>query len=275
MKPNFIPIVSSLAGCLLASHVTAQDAASLVIEAGTPHPKVSPMHYGLMTEEINYCYDGGLYAELVRNRAFLDDAEKPTHWSATPGALISLDPKVPLNAAIPTSLRVDVATAPGGVSNDGYWGIPVKPETCYRAHFHAKAAAGFAGPVTVAIVSSDGATVFAQAATPDLSTEGKSYELELTTGQVAPTTKANLVVTLNQPGTVWLGLVSLFPPTWKDRPNGLRPDLMQMLVDLSASPGETIWRAKPSRRALTGKRPSVRSAATAARGATARRTAWG
>ena len=73
------------------------------------------MHYGLMTEEINYCYDGGLYAELVRNRAFLDDAEKPVHWSAVQGASIALDPKQPLNAAIPTSLRIDVAAAPAGV----------------------------------------------------------------------------------------------------------------------------------------------------------------
>ena len=37
--------------------------------------------YGLMTEEINHAYDGGLYAELIRNRAFLDEAASPAHWS--------------------------------------------------------------------------------------------------------------------------------------------------------------------------------------------------
>src|SRR2546428_11343294 len=58
---------------------------SLLIEADKTLAKVSPLHYGLMTEEINYCYDGGLYAELVRNRAFLDDAQKPAHWSVVPG----------------------------------------------------------------------------------------------------------------------------------------------------------------------------------------------
>ena len=46
--------------------------ATLTIEAGQPVAKVSPLHYGLMTEELNHAYDGGLYAELVRNRAFLD-----------------------------------------------------------------------------------------------------------------------------------------------------------------------------------------------------------
>ncbi len=217
----------------------AQDAkptASLVIEAGTPAGKVSPMHYGLMTEEINYCYDGGLYAELVRNRAFLDDPQKPAHWSAVQGATITLDPQQPLNEAIPTSLRLDVttasATAPAGVSNEGYWGIPVKPETRYHARFHAKAAAGFNGPLTVAIASDDGATTYAKAEVPQLTADWKFYDIVLTTEKVPATTKAHLSLTVDRPGTVWLGLVSLFPPTWKDRPNGLRKDLMQMLVDL-------------------------------------------
>jgi alpha-N-arabinofuranosidase len=59
------------------------------------------------------------------------------------------------------------------------------------------------------------------------------YDLTLTTGKDAkPTTQARLALTATQPGTVWFGLVSLFPPTWKDRPNGLRRDLMQLLVDL-------------------------------------------
>lgn len=41
---------------------------------------VSPLLYGLMTEEINYSYDGGLYGELVRNRDFKEDAKEPVHW---------------------------------------------------------------------------------------------------------------------------------------------------------------------------------------------------
>ena len=57
--------------------------------------------------------------------------------------------------------------------------------------------------------------------------------MTLKTGKVAPTAQARFAVTLDQPGTVWLGLVSLFPPTWNNRPNGLRKDIMQMLVDLN------------------------------------------
>ncbi len=214
---------------------------SLVIEAAAPTGKVSPLHYGLMTEEINYSYDGGLYAELVRNRAFLDDASQPVHWSVVAAgqgsATIALDPAQPLNEAIPTSLRLEVASAsaasPAGIANTGYWGIPVKPATRYRASFHAKAAPGFSGPVTVSIVSKDGAAVYASARIAKLTSEWKAYELVLKTDKKAPVTaETRLQLTVEKPGTVWFGLVSLFPPTWKNRPNGLRPDLMQALIDM-------------------------------------------
>ena len=100
---------SFLSALALATIPALAETPSLVIETASPVAKVSPMHYGLMTEEINYCYDGGLYAELVRNRAFLDDPNEPKQWSAVSGATIALDPKQPLNEAIPTSLRVESA----------------------------------------------------------------------------------------------------------------------------------------------------------------------
>ena len=123
-----------------------------------------------MTEEINHSYDGGLYAELVQNRAFLDNDKNAAHWSAVQPngatATMELDNTQPLSAALPTSLRVEVANAtrnaPAGVANDGYWGIPVKPQTRYRASFYAKAAPDFAGPLTISIQSNDGKTIYAR-----------------------------------------------------------------------------------------------------------------
>src|SRR5689334_17554923 len=53
---------------------------SSTIDATRSAGKVSPKLYGLMTEEINHSYDGGLYAELIRNRTFLDDAKSPANW---------------------------------------------------------------------------------------------------------------------------------------------------------------------------------------------------
>src|SRR4051794_2537131 len=87
---------------------------TIAIDASSAAGKVSPLHYGLMTEEINHSYDGGLYAELVRNRAFLDDAKTPVNWSAVQGngseAAITLDQNQPLNSVLNTSLRLDVTS---------------------------------------------------------------------------------------------------------------------------------------------------------------------
>src|SRR6476661_5748496 len=85
---------------------------TIAIDAASPAGNVSRLFYGLMTEEINHAYDGGLYAELVQNRAFLDDAAAPAHWSVVQAegstAAIALDRNVPLNQTIGTSLRLDV-----------------------------------------------------------------------------------------------------------------------------------------------------------------------
>src|ERR1700730_3720676 len=155
--------------CVVVTGGLKAQKTKLTLDLTKPGVDVSPLLYGLMTEEINHSYDGGLYAELVRNRAFLDDAASPAHWSPVQGdgaaATIALDKGQPLNAVIGTSLRLDVTQASAGhragVANEGYWGIPVRPNTRYRASFFAKAAPGFSGPITASIESEDGKTAYA------------------------------------------------------------------------------------------------------------------
>src|SRR3954454_15833134 len=65
---------------LAAPVLRAQTPATLTVELNRPRAAVSPMLYGLMTEEINYSYDGGLYAELVRNRTFRSDWSGILNW---------------------------------------------------------------------------------------------------------------------------------------------------------------------------------------------------
>ena len=226
---------------LMALAQTTAPVPVLRIHASQVTAPVSPVFSGMMTEEINHSYDGGLYAELIQNRVFKDNATYPAHWSLVQEggatASMALDHTNALNEQLATSLRLEVASASetnrAGIANDGYWGIPVKPKTGYRASFYAKAAAGFNGPVTVAIESADGATVFARAAVKHLTGDWQKYSVTLITpGTVVPTAKAHFVLTINSPGTVWFNLVSLFPPTWDDRPNGNRIDLMQKLDDM-------------------------------------------
>jgi len=74
-------LVLSLAAILAASPLFAADPAKLTVKVDQPGVKISPQLYGLMTEEINHSYDGGIYAELIQNRIFMDDAKTPVHWS--------------------------------------------------------------------------------------------------------------------------------------------------------------------------------------------------
>src|SRR2546423_5023795 len=139
-----------------------------------------------MTEEINFSYDGGLYAELIQNRIFKNTARgrsgQPSsapaqipHWAivTSEGAQgdISLDTSDPVNTvALTTSLKLDITSiGPGqrvGVANDGFWGIPARPNATYTASFYAKASNGFTGPLTLTIESNDGATTHATATVP-------------------------------------------------------------------------------------------------------------
>lgn len=247
----------------------------LTLDLSSAGKNVSPMLYGLMTEEINHSYDGGLYAELIRNRIFKDNPSTPEGWSLVQNEadskasikLIAANPdNVPfderrhaINGALSTCLRLTVekAGSPVGIANEGYWGIPVKPSTTYKASFYLKGSGSVqtprrpgspqpttppapviedntAGPITVTIESNDGKVVYAKE-TVNLpkSTLWKKFELTLTTGaNVIPTTDARFVISTNRIGLYYFNLVSLFPPTFNNRPNGDRIDLTQMMADM-------------------------------------------
>lgn len=215
----------------------------LTVETGSPAHAVSPILPGLMFEDINHSGEGGIYAELVQNRSMMADNNTPVHWSAVGGSTLGLDTAHPLNDALDRSLRVELPAGTGtgsraGVSNGGFWGIPVRPNTTYTALLFAKASQQI-GPLTVAVESADGSRVYASAQLRQVGTGFPDQPVTLTlhTGRNVPVTgNARLTVTTTDPTaagtTLWLQHVSLFPPTYKNRPNGLRIDLMEKLVAL-------------------------------------------
>lgn len=216
------------------------DGPRISISADKVKARISPMLYGLMTEEINFAYEGGLYGELIRNRSFKAQGgyayliEEPVYWSALGDAQISLDKKVKLNDALDLSLLVDARSAspqqPAGVSNPGYWGIPVMPGTTYPVSFYARSE-GEAGPITVALARKDG-SVITSATVSGVGSEWKKFELKLVTGQLEASKDNVFTLTTTRPGKLWLQQVSMFRPTYKNRPNGNRADLMEMLAAL-------------------------------------------
>ncbi len=211
-----------------AAHLTIHPA-----EIVTP---VSPMLYGLMTEEINHSYDGGLYAELVQNRSFVISWDGAEHWGlvrhGNAQAAMSVDRAQGPSKALATSMKLKVdAASPGneaGISNPGYWGMALKGETRYRGSFWAKSDGG--GPVTARLVSDRTGKVLAEAKVEVGTGPWAEYKYALTTGVMPVSTANHLELTMAQPGTTWLQLVSLMPPTFHGRPNGNRADLMERMA---------------------------------------------
>ena len=158
----------------------------LQIDAGKVTGKVSPELYGLMTEEINFSYEGGIYGELIRNRTFKSNTQNPAFWNTVGEAAMTIDTNQPLNGALKLSLKLDASkaskTSPVGIANGGFWGIPVKPNTVYRASFYARGKK-FSGPLNLSLESADGKTVFASATISKISGKWKKYEATLKTGR--------------------------------------------------------------------------------------------
>ncbi len=246
----------------------------LNLDLGKASVNVSPGLYGLMTEEINHAYDGGLYAELIRNRIFKDSKISPEGWSLVqdnPSAkanikLIGAEEQVPnderrnaINGALSACLRLTVEKADGrvGIANEGFWGIPVKPSTTYKASFYIKGTDrsepprwpwepkpstaplpdidnNTPGPIMISIESRDGKIVYASGTIHLIkSIYWKNYEVSVTTAaDIKPTKDARFVISTDRKGLYYFNLVSLFPPTYNHQPNGFRIDLMEKLVNM-------------------------------------------
>ena len=243
----------------IATRTHALDS-TLTIDVSKPGARLSPLLYGLMIEDISHSIDGGLYAEMIQNRALNDEPNSPAHWvliGGTGAGTLSLDKTQPVpNTALTNSLRLDIAASgqDAGAANSGYWGIPIRPQTVYHASFYAKAAPGYTGPLTASIQEAIDGTVTASATIPALTPEWKQYAVTLKTGDSGPSTDNLFVLSGRGVGTVWLTQVSLMPPTYHNRPNGSRIDLMQALAGLHprvpADAGRQLPGRQHGRRAL-------------------------
>ncbi len=218
---------------------------------------VSPELYGLFFEDINRAGDGGLYAEMLRNRAFDDgivpegciyDSENkliisPTGWrssfdcceneavagwSASDGASMSLTRQDTLNENRQRALCV--CFNGGKISNEGFNGVPAEKGKSYRFYMFAKSEAYVT--VLVKLESKDGEKYAEHKF--DINGAYRKYECEFTSE--ATDFDARLVLSSESGENVTLGFVSLFPKdTFMERENGLRNDLVQKLLALNPS----------------------------------------
>jgi len=237
-----------VAGCALFA-VAVQAQVTIDIDAQQRGPKVSPMLYGIFYEDINHAADGGIYAELIRNRSFEDgprygapaDMQGWSTYAAAPSQLtarlIQPTKKTPLlNGVQHNALALDIkasATEPACLVNEGYWGINAVQGRCYRLTFWAKTQ-NYQGTLKATLCSKDGSRIYAETAVDGFAI-GKSkgwtkYEATLTAIDNDP--QAQFAMVFDGTGQVQVDMVSLFPPTFKNRENGMRPDLANMLWQL-------------------------------------------
>ena len=206
----------------------------LVIQAGKPGAEIQPTMYGLFFEDINYAADGGLYAELVKNRSF----EFPQHFMGwkTFGK-VSLKDDGPFERN-PRYVRLAYAGHPHkqtGLDNEGFFGIGIKKGAEYRFSVWARVAEGET-PAKIRVELADTKSMNEQQAfaTADVtvdSKEWKKYQVILKPEVTNP--KAILRIFLASRQTVDLEHISLFPvDTWQGHENGLRKDLVQALADI-------------------------------------------
>jgi alpha-L-arabinofuranosidase len=237
--------VRTYAGALSASAISQlAGPGRLTVDASQRGPDINSTQFGEFLEEINHSGDGGLYAELIRNRDLKESSSNPVAWSEIGAggtdASISLDSSQPLNSANPVSLELAVghgtSTGRVGVANAGYWGIPVKPSTTYKVSFFARSDAANPGPLTVDLESNSG-RIWTSSTVTGVTGSWQQFTTTLHTGGGVPASVENRFVISTPAGQaagsdLWLTMVSLFPPTYDNTPNGLRVDLMQKLAGL-------------------------------------------
>ena len=236
-----------MAGCAL--YAAAQAQVTIDIDAQQRGPKVSPMLYGIFYEDINHAADGGIYAELIRNRSFEDgprygapaDMQGWSTYAAAPSQLtarlIQPTKKTPLlNSVQHNALALDIKaspTMPVCLVNEGFWGINAVRGRCYRLSFWAKTLK-YQGTVKATLCSKDGSQLYAETVVsqfPAVKAQGwTKYEATLTANDNDP--QAQFALVFDGVGQVQTDMVSLFPPTFKNHENGMRPDLANMLWQL-------------------------------------------
>lgn len=254
---------------LLAAHCMAAEPADISIDVTKKGPAINSHLYGIFLEEINHGVDGGLYAELVRNRAF-EDSHSPEGYELRNGRWVdaqgfdsgfsrygyttdgvpfwslvqadgakgamTLDKTGGITKESCYCVSLDIEDNAGGsgsvgIANEGFFGIGVHAGRTYKLSLYARGEKGFAGPLNVYLENAEGTRCSEVLSFESIPGEWKQFQGTLKAEKTGG--KGRLVIASSAVGRVKLDFVSLFPSeTWRRQENGLRPDLAQMIADL-------------------------------------------
>lgn len=238
-------VIPACALCLSFQLAIAQSRTNITVQVNKPGAEISPTMFGIFFEDINFGADGGLYPERVKNRSF-EFPEPLMSWKqiargGAQGTLAVVDQN-PINAENAHYVHFEV-TAPGegfGLMNEGFRGMGIKQGAIYTLTLYARNPGHSQSPANarqrdavalrIELEDSDG-RILASGRMTGFTPNWKKYSIMLRPSGTA--LKAHLNVLVEGRGALDMDIVSLFPRgTWKNRENGLRADLVQLLKDM-------------------------------------------
>ncbi|MFI0429591.1 alpha-L-arabinofuranosidase C-terminal domain-containing protein [Mariniflexile sp. HMF6888] len=222
---------------LVTGHAIAQQ--ELIVDMSKTIAKIQPTMYGVFFEDINFAADGGLYAEMIKNRSF--EFDNPLMgWIQPNSDRHSFNQNSGIASVVnyignPTNknyIRVKVNNDKGyELINEGFRGMGIKKDATYNLYLSALKKSGYIKTIKVQFIGENG-SVLGETNIVPTSPDWKEY-----TSQIVATkteAKAQLKITFEGTGEIDLDMISLFPvDTWKGRKNGLRKDLVQLLYDMN------------------------------------------
>ncbi len=228
-KQKLITFVAMWALC--ATFVAAQ--VTLTLSPGERGHEISDTHYGIFFEEINHAGDGGLYAELIRNRSF-EDNNSCEYWSTSGSEVILMRIDTGLLNEAQKGCAVVVLPDKGdALFNAGFWGMKFAAGTEYKLNFFIKAPNGIA--LSAQLQDAEGNSLGETPVSVSASDEWQKISTTITATGNATRGRFAFVSNADGEQTFALDVVSLFPPTYKNRENGCRIDLAEKLEAMNPS----------------------------------------
>ena len=215
---------------------------TFIVDLSKPGAVVADICRGQQIEEFNHQFEGGLYAQLINNPSFEELKNPIAEWSLVKTG--SSNGNLSSQTSAETSMLnkyqkhcmnlkvTSVASGDVGLANGGYWGIGLKNNTTYKVSFWARRGSNFNGTLKAKLEGNDG-KVYAQSADFKPATGWQHFTCDLIPSGISNITGNNrFVIYSSATGDVFFDVVTVMPPTWKNRPNGLRPDLGEKLAAL-------------------------------------------
>lgn len=226
--------ILSIALFLLVS-VVAQN--RMIVQVNKPVADVQPTMWGIFFEDINLAADGGLYAELVKNRSF--EFTKPLMgWTVTQKKFVEgtvqIQNRTGVEDANPRFIQVTMQQTENhdlGLTNEGFRGMGIKKDVIYTFSVLYRQQTPV-GKLNIELVNAKNEVLGNASLTP-ATADGQWHQQTVSFKSNATEPKAKLNIWFEGNGKIDLDMLSLFPSdTWKNRPGGLRADLVQLLADL-------------------------------------------